>query len=191
MSKIKEYETREEMYLDIPKGGVGAEIGSCKGLNAISMFHIAKPSHMFLVDIWTEKDPEGNDWCRGTDPTLWYANHENLVRSFFEEQIQQGAITTVRELGANFLYTLEDNSLDWIYIDANHEYDAVSMEIDMAIPKVKKGGYIMGHDYTVETLLWGNSVVRAVNERIQTGDMKMVGISIESFPSFICQILTT
>ena len=85
----------------------------------------------------------------------------------------------------------KDNSLDWIYIDANHEYDAVSMEIDMAIPKVKKGGYIMGHDYTVETLLWGNSVVRAVNERIQTGDMKMVGISIESFPSFICQILTT
>ena len=34
MAKIKEYETHIEMYLDLPKGGVGAEIGVCKGFNA-------------------------------------------------------------------------------------------------------------------------------------------------------------
>ena len=29
MDLIKEVETREELYLEIPKGGVGAEIGVC------------------------------------------------------------------------------------------------------------------------------------------------------------------
>ena len=59
----------------------------------------------------------------------------------------------------------------------------------MAIPKVKNGGYILGHDYTSETVLWGNSVIRAVNERIQSGDISMVGISIEQFPSFMCKVV--
>ena len=31
MDKIKEYETVNEMYLDVPKDGIGAEIGVCKG----------------------------------------------------------------------------------------------------------------------------------------------------------------
>ena len=39
MAKIKEYETHIEMYLDLPKGGVGAEIGVCKGFN--SYFFVA------------------------------------------------------------------------------------------------------------------------------------------------------
>lgn len=187
--KIIEYETREEMYLDIPKGGVGAEIGVCKGLNSINLFHVAKPSRMFLVDIWEDKDPEGNKWHKAYDPALWFGDHRNLINDFFSDEIEKGIVTTVRDFGANFLYSLQNDSLDWIYIDANHQYDAVSMEIDMAILKVKNGGYILGHDYTSETVLWGNSVIRAVNERIQSGDISMVGISIEQFPSFMCKVV--
>ena len=114
--------------------------------------------------------------------------HQHWMAAFSDE-IEKGLVTTVRDFGANFLHSLQNNFLDWIYIDANHQYDAVSMEIDMAIPKVKNGGYILGHDYTSETVLWGNSVIRAVNERIQSGDMKMVGITIEKFPSYMCEVL--
>ena len=37
MDKIKEYETVNEMYLDVPKDAVGAEVGVCKGWNAVSL----------------------------------------------------------------------------------------------------------------------------------------------------------
>ena len=29
--KIREYETRQEMFLSVPNNGIGAEVGVCKG----------------------------------------------------------------------------------------------------------------------------------------------------------------
>ena len=43
-------------------------------------------------------------------------------------------------------------------------------------PILRKDGYIMGHDYFANPAMWGTSVIRAVNERIQTGDIKMEAI---------------
>jgi hypothetical protein len=41
----------------------------------------------------------------------------------------------------------QDESLDFVYIDANHAYDFVKQDIELWYPKVKKGGYLWGHDY--------------------------------------------
>lgn len=38
-------------------------------------------------------------------------------------------------------------SVDVVYIDADHSYDAVSADIDAWLPKIRHGGYICGHDY--------------------------------------------
>ena len=40
-----------------------------------------------------------------------------------------------------------DESLDFVYIDANHAYDFVKQDMTLWYPKVKKGGYLGGHDY--------------------------------------------
>lgn len=41
----------------------------------------------------------------------------------------------------------EDNSLDWVYIDANHEFDFVMQDLIEWSKKVKPGGIVAGHDY--------------------------------------------
>jgi predicted O-methyltransferase YrrM len=41
----------------------------------------------------------------------------------------------------------DDNSLDFVFIDANHSYDGVSADLKAWIPKIKKDGFIAGHDY--------------------------------------------
>jgi hypothetical protein len=41
----------------------------------------------------------------------------------------------------------EDESLDFIFIDANHAYDFVVEDINLWFPKLKKGGVFSGHDY--------------------------------------------
>ena len=41
----------------------------------------------------------------------------------------------------------EDNSLDFVYIDACHQYDDVVEDIKLWEPKVRPGGWIGGHDF--------------------------------------------
>lgn len=55
----------------------------------------------------------------------------------------------------------ENESLFFVYIDGNHTYDFVKSDILHWLPKVKKGGYIGGHD--IDNPEWPG-VRRAVNE---------------------------
>lgn len=55
----------------------------------------------------------------------------------------------------------EDQSLDFIYIDARHEYKYVSKDLEWWLPKLKPGGIIAGHDFE-DNPKWG--VIKAVTE---------------------------
>lgn len=56
----------------------------------------------------------------------------------------------------------KDRSIDFVYIDADHTYRAVVADINNWISKVKKGGYLGGHDIYI------SDVRRAVEERFGT-----------------------
>lgn len=71
----------------------------------------------------------------------------------------------------------QDQSLDLVFIDGNHSYESVKLDISSWFPKVKFGGIIAGHDYTengyegfaawMNCKYWFNpepGVVRAVDE---------------------------
>ena len=40
-----------------------------------------------------------------------------------------------------------DQSLDFVFIDANHSYEHVKADIEAWKPKMKVGGMLSGHDY--------------------------------------------
>jgi predicted phosphodiesterase len=44
-----------------------------------------------------------------------------------------------------------NNLYDLIYIDGNHDYDSMNRDIENFKHKVKKGGYISGHDFNSNT----------------------------------------
>ena len=60
---------------------------------------------------------------------------------------------------ANLHFT--DESIDFLFIDADHHYEAVKKDIELWYPKVKTGGIISGHDYAPGI---GCGVIEAVNE---------------------------
>ena len=59
---------------------------------------------------------------------------------------------------------IDDNSLDWVYIDGNHSYDNVLSDLNSILPKMKKDGIIAGDDYFNAIGKFGNDVINAVND---------------------------
>jgi predicted O-methyltransferase YrrM len=59
---------------------------------------------------------------------------------------------------------VEDESLDFVFIDASHKYGCVRNDIRLWWSKVRSGGWLGGHDYGVEY----PGVLNAVNERFDT-----------------------
>lgn len=54
-----------------------------------------------------------------------------------------------------------DGSVDFVFLDAAHDYESVCADIRAWLPKVRPGGWLCGHDY--QDPPWPG-VVRAVNE---------------------------
>ena len=64
-------------------------------------------------------------------------------------------VNPIREYSVIQSIKYENESLDMVFIDGNHSYDEVIMDINYWLPKVKQNGILAGHDYTDE-----NSAVR-------------------------------
>ena len=60
----------------------------------------------------------------------------------FESVIDVKRMTTVEASR-----TVPDESLDYVYVDARHDYCATYEDIDLWWPKLKPGGILAGHDY--------------------------------------------
>lgn len=52
-------------------------------------------------------------------------------------------------------------SLDFVFLDADHAYESVSLDIDSWLPKIRRGGILAGHDFNWQF----PGVVQAVVER--------------------------
>jgi predicted O-methyltransferase YrrM len=64
------------------------------------------------------------------------------LRFFDDPRVEQ-----INKKSEEAVYQFEDNSLDFVYIDAGHFYEAVKIDIQIWMPKVKKGFFIAGDDY--------------------------------------------
>jgi predicted O-methyltransferase YrrM len=106
---------------------------------------------------------------------------QDMDRIFEDVQRRLGGLANVtihRGFSDRVLPTFTDKSLDWIYIDGNHYYDYVRRDLDLAMAKVRSGGFIAGDDYT-----WGAKeglpVRRAVQDFLEEhkirGGVKVIG----------------
>lgn len=105
----------------LPHDAVVAELGTYKGDFARDIMTRAKPRALHLVDLnYGSFDATGLDG-------------PNVVR-------HTGRTTDV-------VSRFEDEQFDWIYIDADHRYEAVLADAEISAPKVKPGGYLVFNDF--------------------------------------------
>jgi Methyltransferase domain len=96
--------------------------------------------------------------------------HGGNVRQAFELAMQRGGVADLVEVieseSCAAAARFEDQSLDFVFIDADHSYEAVRRDIAAWAPKVKPGGVLAGHDHTEQF----PGVVRAVTEAFSRYD---------------------
>ncbi|QYW08130.1 O-methyltransferase [Lokiarchaeota virus WyrdV1] len=114
---------------------IGAEIGVDKGRNAKSILTELNIDKLYLVDAWFNyKEIQANRPQK--------TNFKFVLREFENDK----RVEIIRAFSINAVKEIVDNSLDFVYIDANHLYEFVYQDINLWYNKVKKGGIIAGHD---------------------------------------------
>ena len=72
-----------------------------------------------------------------------------------------------------FSNTIENNSIDVVYIDGDHSYDKVTQDINLWYPKVKENGFLCGHDYSKKPKHKHVGVVQAVDEFVDFHNLEI------------------
>ena len=158
---MKEFKRKYEGGLDliwdlnnIVGKGVGAEVGVYRGDLSKEILRLWDNGTMFLIDIWRKVGEEYTDVCND-DEQLGYMMEVCEVIKGNEDRAN-----LIRATSETASTLFQNESLDFVYIDANHSYEHVKKDLELWFPKVKKGGIFAGHDYNHSQ----DGVTLAVNE---------------------------
>lgn len=138
---------RDFVLRELPKHSVGCELGVWRGDFSERILAVVKPARLLLVDPWEYQPQLGYEIYGGTvaksQREMDAICHD--VRERFEGRDEVSIIRkkTV-QLGDD---DIAAGSLDWVYIDGCHEYEAVLADLRFFLARVKRGGLICGDDY--------------------------------------------
>jgi hypothetical protein len=107
----------------------------------------------FAIDNW---NPPADD------PDYAEARYADIYAIFLQNLERFGHTATVeviRDDTARTAARFADRSVDLVFLDADHSYEAVKRDIQAWLPKLKDDGCLCGHDYTLR-----EGVQRAVRE---------------------------
>jgi hypothetical protein len=86
----------------------------------------------------------------GIDPIIPDSMESSLIGSLeiikSNTKKNESRFNFIHNYSYNVVSMFEDNEIDFLFIDGDHTYDAVSQDFELYFPKVKKGGLIFLHD---------------------------------------------
>lgn len=121
-----------------------AEVGIGYGFHAKSILDNTNIDNIFLID---PMQPYDND-AFSTD-VINYGGFDKLVSNITHHLNEHSSrYTWLRQPSVSITQTqIDDNSLDAVFVDADHSYDAVSKDLPFWYKKIRKGGWLLGDDY--------------------------------------------
>jgi len=134
------------------------EVGVHNGNGAEVLLKVLNPENLVLIDCW--------------EPQKEYESKENYITylntGYFEDCYQRviekfrndSRVDIIKKYSLDASKMYEDETFDFIYVDACHRYECVMDDLNCWFPKLKVGGIIGGDDYCDEE----KGVVNAVND---------------------------
>ena len=118
---------------------IGAEVGVFAGEGSLYILNNLNIRLLHLIDPYNLSDTTYKDLCRDTLPAAYQKATIKLIP--FEKQVKWWVMTS------NEAAVSISGDLDFVYIDANHDYIHAMTDIVNYSKLVKPGGYVGGHDY--------------------------------------------
>lgn len=126
-----------ELFTDL-KFTTGAEIGVLFGRYSKILCEANPKLKLYSIDPWLVYK-EYKDLTTQKDFDGMYERTKSDMAPF--------DCTVIRKKSMDAVGKFKDNSLDFVYIDGNHEFASEANDIHEWSKKVKVGGIIAGHDY--------------------------------------------
>ena len=132
-------ESRHSMLNRLPKNAIVAELGTYKGDFARHIVSKTSPEELHLIDL---------DYSK-----------------FDDTDLTQTHIKKHRGLVHEVISTFENGYFDWVYVDADHSYEAVLGDARATAGKIKPGGFMVFNDFAhIDPNLGRYGVHRAVTD---------------------------
>ena len=133
--------------------GHGVELGVYKG--EYSREILSRYSGVLhLVDPW-----EGD--FVGLEPQKWSSVYSKCLDNL---EVFKDRYVIHRKLSIDAVNDFEDRSLDFVYIDADHQYEHVCQDISIWYPKLRVGGIMSGHDFLADGFI--EDIEQGVNRAV-------------------------
>lgn len=133
-----------------PREGAMVEVGCWKGKSLCHLLELAKKADKG-IDIF------GVDHFKGSidQPELVAEAQAKDIRAECFKNVKAmnypGGCAIVTMPSVEAAKEFKDRSLDFVFLDASHDYQSVCSDIKAWLPKVKTGGILSGHDYDETT----------------------------------------
>lgn len=124
---------------------LGAELGTFDGSGTVKMLDGAPGLSLVTVDLFENQSP-----------TLW----DDPLQSENMREIGERARGNLRPYGGRCLLIRGDShqvhtrfapeAFDFVFVDANHAGWAVYRDLECWAPKVRPGGWVLGHDFSLD-----------------------------------------
>jgi hypothetical protein len=128
----------EEFVGALPPIGNMAEVGCYQG-ESTEIF-VRKAQRVIAID----------PWVNGYDPSDIASENVDaaLVEAAFDRRHStNGRVQKLRQTSLAAAVTIQDGSLDMVYLDGDHRYEAVQRDLKAWLPKLKPRGLMCGHDF--------------------------------------------
>jgi hypothetical protein len=171
---LKVITNREQLLTLMPQNGIVAELGVDKGTFSKLILQKTNARKLHLIDVWNTK--------------RYHTGLKLDIENKFEDLIKKGIVEINFGYSTAAVSAFADNYFDWIYVDTDHTYKTTIAELELYAPKMKAGGIIAGHDFTMGNWIGMTryGVIEAVYEFCVRYDWELLYITadIKEFPSF-------
>lgn len=117
---------------------IGCEVGLFRGRNAREMFRCIPQLKLFGV----EANADQPSSTRHKTVPRYDRNRKAAA-----DRLKHRDFTLIEKFSEIAVQDIPYNSLDFVYIDADHSYDYVMTDIILWARRVRPGGIVSGHDY--------------------------------------------
>lgn len=183
------FNTRLEMINHlIPKNSYCVEIGVFEGVFSKQIQDIINPSKLYMIDLFNGLCSSGNE-----DGNFVVHRDLNQVYTNLKYYVQDKPnLILIKGNSVDILRSFEDNSIDMIYIDGDHSYEGCKKDLEASLPKIRSGGWIMGHDYEMNMNKTRNyydfGVKKAVDEFCIRSNQTIYAKALDGCVSFAIQV---